>query len=303
MKIDRLIGIIFILLQKEKVTACFLAEKFEVSVRTILRDIDDICKAGIPIATAQGRNGGISIMDGFCINHTLLTSSEIQAILTGIKGLDSICGTDKYKQIMNKIINGNSNLITSNNHILIDLSSWYKTMLIPKIEIIQSAINDNIILEFKYFSPKEESYRKVEPYLLLFKWSSWYLYGHCLLRNDYRLFKINRMLDLSITENNFIKRNVPDFNLDNDSYYDYNIHAVVIISKEMKWRVIDEFGLDSFTVNDDGNLLFEFDFMDKESLLNWILTFGIHAELIEPANLRDELYNISKTINLKYQND
>lgn len=92
MKIDRLIGILSILLQQEKVTAPYLAEKFEVSRRTINRDIEDICKAGIPVVTSQGQNGGISIMDGYRMDKTLLTSSDMQAILAGLKSLDSVSG-------------------------------------------------------------------------------------------------------------------------------------------------------------------------------------------------------------------
>lgn len=106
MKIDRLIGILSILLQQEKVTAPYLAEKFEVSRRTINRDIEDICKAGIPIVTTQGPNGGISIMDGYRIDRTVLTSSEMQSILTGLRSLDSVSGTNKYQQLMDKLSNG-----------------------------------------------------------------------------------------------------------------------------------------------------------------------------------------------------
>ena len=97
MKIDRLIGILSILLQQEKVTAPYLAEKFEVSRRTINRDIEDICKAGIPVVTSQGQNGGISIMDGYRMDKTLLTSSDMQAILAGLKSLDSVSGTKCIK--------------------------------------------------------------------------------------------------------------------------------------------------------------------------------------------------------------
>ena len=97
MKIDRLIGILSILLQQEKVTAPYLAEKFEVSRRTINRDIEDICKAGIPVVTSQGQNGGISIMDGYRMDKTLLTSSDMQAILAGLKSLDSVSGTKRYQ--------------------------------------------------------------------------------------------------------------------------------------------------------------------------------------------------------------
>ena len=90
MKIDRLIGILTILMQKEKVTAPYLAEKFEVSRRTINRDIEDMCKAGIPIVTAQGKNGGISIMEGYQIDKTLLTNDDMDSILSALKGLDSV---------------------------------------------------------------------------------------------------------------------------------------------------------------------------------------------------------------------
>ena len=93
MKIDRLIGILSILLQQERVTAPYLAERFEVSRRTINRDIEDLCKAGIPLVTAQGANGGISIMEGYRLNRTLLTSSDMQAILAGLRSLDSVSGT------------------------------------------------------------------------------------------------------------------------------------------------------------------------------------------------------------------
>jgi predicted DNA-binding transcriptional regulator YafY len=102
MKIERLIGIIIMLLQKEKVTAPYLAEKFEVSRRTINRDIEDICKAGIPIVTMQGMNGGISIADGYKIDKTIFNDKEIRAILTGLLSLDSVAQDSKYKKIINK---------------------------------------------------------------------------------------------------------------------------------------------------------------------------------------------------------
>ena len=99
MKIDRLIGILTILMQKEKVTAPYLAEKFEVSRRTINRDIEDMCKARIPIVTLQGKNGGISIMEGYQIDKTLLTNDDMDSILSALKGLDSVSNTNKYNTI------------------------------------------------------------------------------------------------------------------------------------------------------------------------------------------------------------
>ena len=96
MKLDRMIGILSVLLQKEKVTAPYLAEKFEVSRRTINRDIDALCMAGIPLVTEPGANGGVSIMDGYKIDRTLLSTSDMQAILAGLRSLDSVSGTKRY---------------------------------------------------------------------------------------------------------------------------------------------------------------------------------------------------------------
>ena len=126
MKIDRMIGILSILLQQKQVTAPYLAEKFEVSRRTINRDIEALCMAGIPLVTKQGQKGGISIMDGYRIDRTLLSTSDMQSILAGLRSLDSVSGTNRYAQLMEKLSAGASNLLAGDTHILIDLSSWYK---------------------------------------------------------------------------------------------------------------------------------------------------------------------------------
>ena len=129
MKLNRLIGILSILIQKDKATAAELAEKFEVSRRTIYRDIEDISKSGIPIAAEKGKGGGIYIMDGFKIDRTLLSSSDMKAILAGLQSLDSVSGTKRYRQLMDKLSINNSETLNAGNHIIIDLSSWDKVPL------------------------------------------------------------------------------------------------------------------------------------------------------------------------------
>ena len=123
MKIDRLIGILSVLLQQEMITAPELAEKFEVSRRTINRDIEALCKAGISIRTIQGVGGGIRIMEGFSMDRMLLTSKDMQMIMAGLRSLDSVSGSHYYGQLMEKIKPGSSNLISGRDSILIDLSS------------------------------------------------------------------------------------------------------------------------------------------------------------------------------------
>lgn len=186
MKMERLIGILSILLQRERVTAPELAEQFEVSRRTIQRDIESLCRAGIPITTAQGTGGGISIMEGYRVDWTVLTAPEMQAILAGLRSLDSVSGTRRYAQLMEKLSAGTGALVPGGAHMLIDLSSWYKTSLPPKIELIQSAIEQHRAIRFTYFSPKGESVRTVEPCYLVFHWSAWYVWGWCRSREDFR---------------------------------------------------------------------------------------------------------------------
>ena len=181
MKIDRQIGILSVLLQKETVTAVYLAEKFEVSRRTINRDIEDLCKAGIPIATKQGVNGGISIIENYKFDRTLFTQGEMRDILAGLRSLDSVNETNRYGQLMEKLSVGSSDLMTGNQSVLIDLSSWYKGLLAPKIELIRTSIDNCRKLEFIYYSSKGESERCVEPYYLIFRWSSWYVWGLTLI--------------------------------------------------------------------------------------------------------------------------
>ena len=175
MKIDRLIGILSILLQRNKVTSQELAEKFEVSRRTILRDIESINVAGIPIVSEQGQGGGISIMDGYKIDRMLLSSGDMQAILSGLRSLDSVSGTNRYRQLMEKLSADDVTSVIADNHIIIDLSSWDKSAIADKIELIKQAIEQRHIIAFRYFSPNGESKRRIEPYHLIFQWSAWYV--------------------------------------------------------------------------------------------------------------------------------
>lgn len=301
MKIDRLIGILSILLQQEKVTAPYLAEKFEVSRRTINRDIEDICKAGIPIVTSQGQNGGISIMEGYRMDKTLLTSSDMQAILAGLKSLDSVSGSKRYQQLMEKLAMGNSSVLASNNHIMIDLASWYRSSLAPKIGVLQAAVEDRRKVEFNYYAPGGESRRSVEPYLLIFKWSSWYLWGYCCEKQDYRLFKLNRMTELKAAGEQYEPRQMPVPELSAERVYPTGIDVEAVFEPDMKWRLVEEFGMESFTQQEDGRLKFSFGFADKENLFGWLLSFGDKVELTKPANLRRELFEMVKRLQKMYR--
>lgn len=303
MKLDRLIGILSILLQQEKVTAPYLADKFEVSRRTINRDIENLCKAGIPIVTTQGVGGGISIMEGYVIDRTLLTSSDMQAVLAGLRSLDSVSGTNRYGQLMEKLSAGASDVIAGDQYMLIDLASWRKTDLAPKIELIHGAIGRCERLTFSYCAPKGESKRRMEPYYLLFQWSSWYVWGWCLEKKDFRMFKLIRMDDLKLCGEFFERKQDVLPELSTERIFPERMRAKAVFRPECKWRLLEEYGRGSFTEQDDGTLLFSFGFTDMQNLIEWILTFGDKAELLEPKEAREELLQILRAMQVRYDND
>ena len=299
MKMERLIGILSILLQRDKVTAPELAEQFEVSRRTIQRDIESLCQAGIPIATAQGTGGGISILEGYRVDRTVLTTPEMQAILAGLQSLDSVSGTRRYAQLMEKLSAGSTG---RDSHILIDLSSWYKTSLSPKIEAIHSAIRQHLTIRFTYFSPRETAVRTIEPYDLVFQWSSWYVWGWCQTRQDCRLFKLNRMTDL-VPGEPFTPRPAPPPDLSAERIFPAKYQVTVLFDPACRWRLVEEYGPDSFTAQPDGRLRFTWGFPDADSVLSWVLTFGEGAELTEPEELRLRLAALTATLVRRYQKE
>lgn len=301
MKIDRLIGILSVLLQKDFVTAPYLAEKFEVSRRTISRDIESLCRAGIPITTKQGVNGGISIMEHFKVEKTLFTNAEMQDILAGLRSLDSINKTNRYGQLMEKLSVGSSDFMVGNQSILIDLSEWSKDSLAPKIELLRTAIKLCREVEFDYYSPKGQTRRIVQPYYLIFHWSSWYLWGWCTMREDFRLFKLTRMDRLILSSNTYHKKQAPLPDLDNKTVFPGGIFTKILFSPDCKWRLVEEFGPNSFTEQKDGTLLFETDYTNKQNLITWLLTFGDQAEILEPEEIRFEVYQMLKRIQKKYE--
>lgn len=292
MRIDRLIGILSILLQKDTVTAPELAEQFEVTRRTINRDIEELCKAGIPIATKQGKGGGISIMGGYKIDRTLLTNVEMQDILAGLRSLDSVHGTNRYMQLMEKLSVGSSNFMKGNQSVLIDLSSWYKNSLTEKIELVRDAIDNKTELVFCYYASSGESKREIEPYYLVFQWSSWYVWGWCKMREDFRLFKLNRMEQVHLSSQSFQGRECPLPDLRDGKVFPGGILVKALFKPEYKWRLVEEFGAYCFTEQEDGRLLFQHDYTNREYLISWLFSFYDGVELLEPEDIREEMKEI-----------
>lgn len=299
MKIDRLIGIITTLQQKRIVTAPYLAEKFEVSRRTINRDIEDICKAGIPIVTTQGANGGISLMEGFSLDTTVFTEQELTAIFTGLKSLDGVSRSASAEKLAQKL--GGSNAIRLSDYMVIDLSSFYKDDFASKIEQIKLAIREARCIAFHYCYNKGEADKLIEPYLIVFKWSDWYVFGFCKERKDFRMYKLRRLWNLQITDESFAVRDIPEDKKQFDSHMtdDYIISAVYDAS--VKYRLVEEYGHTCFTEQEDGKLYTEWGFTTKEGAVQWFLSFGNKVKVLGPPEMVEVMKNAVENIKKLYE--
>lgn len=296
MKLDRLIGILSILLQRDKVTMPDLAETFEVSRRTISRDIDALARAGIPISAAQGAGGGVSIMSGYRIDRTLLSSSELQAILAGLRSLDSVSGTNQYGLLMEKLASPD---VLASGHVLIDLGAWYKRPLSLKIELLQKAIALGQSVMFHYYSPDGETDRTVEPYYIVFQWGAWYLSAWCLKRQGYRLFKLNRMTKLALGPS-FAKRDAPYPDFSDQRVFPTRYQVEAIVPGKYKWKLVETYGDHCFTVLPDGRCHFSIGFTHLNSAVDWILTFQGDAELLGPLELAQAMKTMSEKLFRQY---
>ncbi|MCL1844589.1 MAG: YafY family transcriptional regulator [Defluviitaleaceae bacterium] len=300
MKLDRLLGILTILLQNDRVTAPCLAEKFEVTRRTIGRDIDALCRAGIPITTYQGTGGGISIAEGFKLDKSVLTTEEMSGIIAAIKALGSVSKQSQIERTLDKLGANSDAVVSLHEPLVIDLASYYKGDLTKKIEAIKRAIFAKRVIEFDYFYEKGESQRRIEPYIVIFRWTSWYVFGYCLERRDWRMFKLNRLWNLAQSEESFAIREIPPERKDFGGYFNDNINLVAVFDKSVKYQLIESYGLDSFREDEDG-LHFEFGYTNRGYIISWLLGFGDKVKVIEPPELAAEIQATAKNILARYQ--
>lgn len=227
-------------------------------------------------------------------------STETLMICAGLRSLDSVSGNHYYGQLMEKLLPGSSEFVSGRDSILIDLSSWYKESLSPKIAAIQSAIEEKRLISFIYYAPKGESVRVAEPYYLVFRWSSWYVWSWCKEKEDFRLFKLNRMEKLLALEERFEGREVKLPELSNEKIFPGKIRIKALFEKEMKWRLVEEFGADCFVEQPDGRLLFGADYTDEEAALSWLLTFGDKVVVLEPSAIQKKIITMAKNVQKRY---
>ena len=297
MKDNRLFKILYYILEKGKVTANELADKFEVSVRTIYRDIDSISSAGIPIYALQGKGGGIEIAEDFVLSKSLLSENEKQQIMSALQGLDNTT-----KQSENELLTKLSALFKMKNTswIEVDFNNWQNNKLYEKtFDDIKSAILSKNIISFTYFSSnEEETSRSVKPVRLLFKSQDWYLYALCLLRNAFRYFKLSRIKNLDIHTEKF-DDSFEDILLKKEMPHENTVNIKVKFNRKVAFRVYDELN-GEITEDNDGNLYTEIQIPNNHNLYNYIFSFGDGAEVLEPKEIRRQIKEMINKMAEKY---
>ena len=296
MKIERLLGIIAILQQKKTVTAPYLAEKFEVSRRTISRDIEDICRAGIPVVTTQGAGGGISLMDGFALDTTVFTHQELAHIFTGLRSLDSVSHSPTAEKLAQKLGGARPQ-----EPFLIDLSSFYRDSLSSKLELIRQAIQECRCISFRYYYKKGEADKLVEPYRAVFQWSDWYVFGFCRERQDFRMYKLRRLWELRLTGESFSPQEVPEEKLRFGSHLTDSYRVRGVYDPSLTYRLVEEYGPGCFTVGEDGRLYAEWGFTTPEQAVEWFLTFGDKAKALGPPDMVERMRQAIASLNKLYE--
>lgn len=288
MKIDRLMGILTILLQRDQVTAPMLAQRFEVSRRTINRDLEDLCRAGIPIVTTQGYGGGISLAPEYQIDRALVTPEELRAMLAGLRSLDSIADTAYADTLREKLSRRGG--AAEEESIRVELASYGREALVRKIAALRRAIDGRRVVAFTYYTEKGEHRRRVEPYRLVFRWYGWYLFGYCLARQDWRLFKLDRLWQLEETAAGFTPRALPpeDTGLAGPYQGAVPIRLRAVFAPEVRYRLLEEYGPESYEELPGGGLLFTWDFAKEDYLRAWIFSFGSKVRVLEPSSLQRE---------------
>ncbi len=311
MKLDRLLSIVIMLLNRKRVQARDLAEHFNVSVRTIYRDIDAINRAGIPIVTYQGNKGGLEIVEGYRLDRQVLSLEDMISMLSVLKGINT---TFKDRQIDDAIEKLHALVPKEkqeyvNSYIdrmVIDVMPWGMPQgQKEKMFLLQQAIAENHLVSFSYRDAfGKGSLRTVEPMTLLFKATAWYLFAFCRLRSDFRLFRLGRIRGLTASQQTFIRKNT-----------DYREHAettadtaemitlVIKFAKSIRHNVedyVEESGLEYL---ENGDVIATFELPDNDWVLSYLLSLGEDAEVLEPTYMKVLLQEKAKKIIALYKHD
>lgn len=305
MKIDRLIGIIIYLLRKDRVQAKSLADVFEVSVRTIYRDLEAINRAGIPIISHPGRNGGIGIADGFRLERNVLSQQELATIITALNSVSTSKVFDNTVVLAEKLKSVVSpgrleELNSRTQQVLVDYSPWGGEMRHqPLILEVRAAIESSRVMAIQYCDAQGSvEDREIEPHTLLLKGQKWYLNAYCHLRQAFRLFKISRIKQYAILDREFTRRsfNPQDQPWEEEWKETTAIPVLLCFRPEMRLLIEEWFGDDTIKEGDGDRFLVSLSLPEDNWLYGYILSFGSMVEVVEPLHIREIIRRMAEEI-------
>ncbi len=300
MKSSRLFQILYHLISQGQATAPELAKRLEVSQRTIYRDIDALCQAGMPIVTEQGKGGGIRLMDGFVLNKALMSPQEQEQLLLAVKSMAAVTREDS--EALLKKLNALF-LKPQEDWLAVDLSPWGSaSQQDRRFETIKAAILEKRILHFRYTGADGASRRCVKPARLCYKASAWYMQGFCLKRGDWRTFKLSRMSALSLTQEHFAPLPPPPpIALQDGSRWP---EVRLRFSPQAAFRVYDEFDPESILQDVDGGLIVTTRMPLADGwLYGYLLSFGGAAQVLAPDGVRLALARYARQVYRRYEKD
>lgn len=297
MKVDRLVSIIILLLDKKRIGAQELADMFEVSPRTIYRDIDAINLAGIPVRSTPGVGGGFEIMQQYKIDKKVFSNSELSTILMGLSGLSGMVHSRELENALVKVksfipADRAKEIILKTGQLWIDMAPWLGNRdLQPYLEMVRKALEENRLLSFEYIDGHgNRTARTAEPYRLVLKNGHWYWQGYCYEREDFRLFRLSRILKLRIQDAHFAPKEYPGLQL---SYADeaavIQIMIKIRIHKSIMDRVLDNCAYEQLLPDGDEHFIVVFPFIENEYYYDMLLGFGNKCECLSPPHVRAEM--------------
>lgn len=309
---DRLLAMTVLLLNRGRLSAKELADRFEVSTKTIYRDMDTLGQAGIPIVAHQGTAGGFEMMEEFTISRQFLTLEEINAIVAAVKGINSAMDDNKLEHLLEKVnalLRKSDKLQTSSQgqKYIFDFNPWGQGAdMREKVSQLKQAIEEKNPVKFRYVNMNgNESERQTEPTALILKGNVWYLQAYCMLREEFRIFRLSRIRDIAVSDTRFERREVPVL----DGYsWDETWNQVrekmitLTFSREVRYRVEETFQADQISVLPDGTVRVEGQISDDEWFYGTLLSFGHHVKVEQPASVAEEVMKRAQGIIDRYTN-
>ena len=292
MQESRLFKILYHLLDKGQATAPELAERFEVSVRTIYRDIDALSGAGIPVYTEAGRNGGIHLLNDFVLDKSILSGEEKQEILMALQSVTAVQNI-KGSRTLQKL--SAMFHLDSENWLEVDFSRWGNPGYDNEtFELLKSAVIRHRNVKLRYAGSYEEiRERTVQPYKLVYKAKAWYLQAFCTEKQDWRIFKLNRILELEALEEGFSQLNPPG---PIETFEGEYPKVTLRFPKEMSYRVYDEFNKAQIQRQENGDLVVSANMPEDPWLIGFLLSFGTRVDILSPAHLKEAVAEQAKLI-------